>query len=145
MLTPKSCSGSPSRTTVDAELVALRARHQTGARRIDGYAGSIRMSGVYWRLQRHRRPLLANNVIGLLEDPHHVCTVARTAVSNVVPRGVACRGPNRVGDAHLDRFGRPTSASTLLLHRASRRLAPRRDIDGRLRGARPDIGAYEYR
>jgi hypothetical protein len=117
----------------------------TGARRIDGYAGSIRMSGVYWRLQRHRRPLIANNVIGLLEDPHHVCSVTRTAVSNVVLRGVACRGPNRVGKAHLDNLGRPTSASTLLIDRASRRLGTRRDIDGRDRGVRPDIGAYEYR
>jgi hypothetical protein len=117
----------------------------TGARRIDGYAGSIRMSGVYWRLQRHRRPLLANNVIGLLEDPHHVCSVTRAAVSNVVLRGVACRGPNRVGKAHLDSSGRPTSASTLLIDRASRQLGTRRDIDGRLRGVRPDIGAYEFR
>ena len=117
----------------------------TGTRRIDGYAGSIRMSGVYWRLQRHRRPLLANNVIGLLEDPHHVCSVTRAAISNLVLHGVACRGPNRVGRAHLDLFGRPTSASTLLIDRASRRLSARRDIDGRLRGARPDIGAYEYR
>ena len=56
-----------------------------------------------------QRPLLANNVIGLLEDPHHVCSVTRTAVSNVVLRGVACRGPNRVGKAHLDSAGRPTS------------------------------------
>jgi hypothetical protein len=62
-----------------------------------------------------------------------------------VLRGVACRGPNRVGQAHLDLFGRPTRASTLLIDRASRRLSARRDIDGRLRGARPDIGAYEYR
>ena len=69
----------------------------TGARRIDGYAGSIRMSGVYWGLQPRKRPLLANNVIGLVEDPHHVCSVARRAVSNVVLRGVACRGHNRVG------------------------------------------------
>jgi hypothetical protein len=117
----------------------------TGTRRIDGYAGSIRMSGVYWRLQQYRRPLLANNVIGLLEDPHHVCSVTRAAISNLVLHGVACRGPNRVGQAHLDRFGRPTSASTLLIDRASRRIGARRDIDGRLRGARPDIGAYEYR
>ncbi len=94
----------------------------TGTRRIDGYAGSIRMSGVYWRLQRYRRPLLANNVIGLLEDPHHVCSVTRAAISNLVLHGVACRGPNRVGQAHLDPFGRPTSASTLLIDRASRRL-----------------------
>jgi hypothetical protein len=117
----------------------------TGTRRIDGYAGSIRMSGVYWRLQRHRRPLLANNIIGLLEDPRHVCSVTRAAISNLVLHGVACRGPNRVGQANLDPFGRPTGASTLLIDRASRRLSARRDIDGRLRGARPDIGAYEYR
>jgi hypothetical protein len=126
----------------------VRIVHNTilsGARRVDGYASSIRMSGVYWRLQRHRRPLLANNVIGLVEDPHHVCSVTRTAVSNVVLRGVACRGPNRVGDAHLDRLGRPTRASRLLIDRASRHLGARRDIDGRLRDARPDIGAYEYR
>ena len=117
----------------------------TGARRIDGYAGSIRMSSVYWSLLRRKRPLLANNVIGLIEVPHHVCSVARRAVSNVVLRGVACRGANLVGQVHLDRHGRPTAASTLLIDRASRGLGARRDIDGRLRDSRPDIGAYEYR
>jgi hypothetical protein len=117
----------------------------TGTRRIDGYAGSIRMSGMYWGLQPRRRPLLANNIIGLVEDPHHVCSVARRAVSNVVLRGVACRGPNRVGRVHLDSVGQPTAASTLLIDRASRRLSARRDIDGRPRDSRPDIGAYEYR
>jgi hypothetical protein len=117
----------------------------TGARRIDGYAGSIRMSTVYWSLLRRKRPLLANNVIGLIEVPHHVCSVARRAVSNVVLRGVACRGANLVGQVHLDRHGRPTAASTLLIDRASRGLGTRRDIDGRLRGSHPDIGAYEYR
>ncbi len=117
----------------------------TGARRIDGYAGSIRMSGVYWGLQPRKRPLLANNVIGLLEDPHHVCSVARRAVSNVVLRGLACRGSNRVGRVHLDPDGQPTAASNLLIDRASRRLGARRDIDGRPRDSRPDIGAYEYR
>jgi hypothetical protein len=117
----------------------------TGTRRIDGYAGSIRMSGVYWGLQRRKRPILANNVIGLVEDPHHVCSVARTAVANVVLRGVACRGPNHAGEVHLDPNGRPTAASTLLIDRASRGLGARRDIDGRPRDSRPDIGAYEYR
>jgi hypothetical protein len=117
----------------------------TGARRIDGYAGSIRMSSVYWSLLRRKRPLLANNVIGLIEVPHHVCSVARRAVSNVVLRGVACRGANLVGRVHLDPRGRPTAASTLLIDRASRGLGARRDIDGRLRDSRPDIGAYEFR
>jgi len=117
----------------------------TGARRIDGYAGSIRMSGRYWGLQMRKRPLLANNVIGLIQDPHHVCSVARSAVENVVLRGVACRGSNRVGPVHLDPDGRPTAASTLLIDRGSKNLGTRRDIDGRLRDVRPDIGAYEYR
>jgi hypothetical protein len=117
----------------------------TGARRIDGYAGSIRMSGRYWGLQMRKRPLLANNVIGLIRDPHHVCSVARSAVENVVLRGVACRGSNRVGPVHLDPDGRPTAASTLLIDRGSRGLGARRDIDGRPRDVRPDIGAYEYR
>ena len=117
----------------------------TGARRIDGYAGSIRMSGVYWGLQRRKRPLLANNVIGLVQDPHHVCSVAARAVENVVLRGVACRGPNRVGPVHLDQHGRPTAASTLLIDRGSRGFGTRRDINGRPRDLRPDIGAYEYR
>jgi hypothetical protein len=133
-----------------SKRVPLRARIVnntilTGARRIDGYAGSIRMSSVYWSLQRRKRPLVANNVIGLLEVPHHVCSVARSAVSNVVLRGVACRGTNLVGEVYLDPKGRPTAASTLLIDRGSRGLSIRRDIDGRLRDARPDIGAYEYR
>ena len=117
----------------------------TGARRIDGYAGSIRMSGVYWRMQRHKRPLLANNVIGLVKEPHHVCSVARLAVSNVVLRGSRCIGFNRLGPAHLDASGRPTAASTLLIDRANRRFGARRDIVGLPRDEWPDIGAYEYR
>jgi len=117
----------------------------TGARRIDGYAGSIRMSGVYWGLQRRKRPLLANNVIGLVQDPHHVCSVAAQAIGNVVLRGIACRGQNRVGEVHLDARGRPTAASKLLIDRGRRGFGVRRDIDGRKRDSRPDIGAYEYR
>ena len=117
----------------------------TGARRIDGYAGSIRMSGVYWRLQRHKRPLLANNVIGLVREPHHICSVARLAVSNVVLRGSRCIGFNRLGPAHLDESGRPTAASTLLIDQANRRFGARRDIVGLPRDEWPDIGAYEYR
>jgi Right handed beta helix region len=117
----------------------------TGAKRIDGYAGSIRMSGVYWRIQRHKRPLLVNNVIGLVEEPHYVCSVARLAISNVVLRGRRCNGINRLGRAHLDARGRPTAASALLIDQANRRFGARRDIAGRLRDEWPDIGAYEYR
>lgn len=137
--------GSRGMSRVPLRVKIVNNTFLTGARRVDGYAGSIRMSGVYWRLQRHKRPLLANNVIGLLEDPHHVCSVARAAVANVVLRGTRCLGHNRAGLAHLDANGRPTSASRALVDRARGRYAPRVDFTGRRRGAKPDIGAYEYR
>jgi hypothetical protein len=137
--------GSRGSTRVPRRVRVVNNTILTGARRIDGYAGSIRMSGVYWRLQRGKRPVLANNVIGLVEDPHHVCSVARAAVTNVVLLGSRCLGYNRLGPAHLDAKGRPTAASKMLIDRASRRHAPKLDILGRPRGPRPDIGAYEYR
>ena len=120
----------------------------TGARRIDGYAGSIRMSGVYWGLQRRKRPLLANNVIGLVQDPHHVCSVAARAVENVVLRGVACRGPNRVGpstsrpawpaDRRVDAAHRPRQQG--LRYAARHRRSPARPPAGhrRVRVPRPE-------
>ena len=117
----------------------------TGARRVDGYAASIRMSGVYWGLQRRKRPVLANNVIGLVQDPHHVCSVAAQAIGNVVLRGIACRGQNRVGEAHLDPRGRATAAAKKNNYHRNPRVGVVRDNDGRKRDSRPDIGAYEYR
>jgi hypothetical protein len=137
--------GSRGSTRVPRRVAIVNNTILTGARRVDGYAGSIRMSGVYWGLQRRKRPLLVNNVIGLLEDPYHVCSVARVAVSNVVLRGAACLGSNPLGVAHLDANGRPTASSKVLIDRASTRYAPRIDLVGRLRGRHPDIGAYEYR
>ena len=137
--------GSRGTTRVPRRVRVVNNTVLTGARRVDGYAGSIRMSGVYWRLQRRKRPLLANNIIGLLEVPHHVCSVARTAVTNVVLRGSRCLGYNRLGRAHLDADGRPTAGSKLLIDQGSRRYAPRIDLAGRMRGRAPDIGAYEYR
>jgi hypothetical protein len=89
--------------------------------------------------------LLANNVLGLVEEPHYVCSVTRLAISNVVLRGQGCNGINRLGRAHLDASGRPTAASTLLIDQANRRFGARRDIAGQLRDEWPDIGAYEYR
>lgn len=137
--------GSRHTTRVPRDVAVINNTILTGARRIDGYAGSIRMSGVYWTIKRSKRPLIQNNVIGLLEDPHYVCSVARAAVSNVILRGTACRGSNHVGPAYLDSQGRPTDTSWLLIDQASRKRAPRFDIDGRRRGHWPDIGAFEYR
>ena len=117
----------------------------TGARRIDGYAGSIRMSGVYWGLQRRKRPLLANNVIGLVQDPHHVCSVAaqsdreRRVARSRLPWPQS-RGPS------TSRPAWPADCRVHAAHRSRQQgFGTRRDIDGRPRDLRPDIGAYEYR
>jgi hypothetical protein len=117
----------------------------TGARRADGYAGSIRISSRYGGAPKRERPIIANNVIGLLEDRWPVCPAAQASLANVFVRGQPCSRSDRAGDAVLDRQGRPTAASTLLIDRANRRYAPATDITGRPRGAAPDIGAYEYR
>jgi hypothetical protein len=116
----------------------------TGAERVDGYRGSLRMSSRYGSVPRAQRPMLANNVIGLLETPWPVCSVVRST-HNVVLRGRGCSRSDRVGPAFLDRAGRPTERSGLLIDRGDRRQAPSRDITGHRRVGRPDIGAYEYR
>jgi hypothetical protein len=116
----------------------------TGARRVDGYRGSVRMSSRYGGVPRSARPLLANNVIGLLQTPWPVCSVARS-FHNVVVRGTRCSLSDRVGAAALDAEGRPTPESTLLVDRADPRQAPPRDFTGHRRVGRPDVGAYELR
>lgn len=116
----------------------------TGARRSDGYLGSLRMSSRYSTLPRRERPLLANNVIGVLAWPWPVCRVVRASVSNVFVKGVTCSRSDTSGPVDLDPRGRPTADSTLVIDAASRRYAPRTDITGRRRGPDPDVGAYEY-
>jgi len=116
----------------------------TGARRSDGYLGSLRMSSRYSTLPRRERPLLANNVIGVLASPWPVCRVVRASVSNVVAKGVTCSRSDTSGPVDLDPRGRPTADSTLLIDVGSRRYAPPTDITGRRRGPDPDVGAYEY-
>jgi hypothetical protein len=118
----------------------------TGARRIDGYAGSLRMSRAYryGGYSRRERPLVVNNVIALLRTYGRVCLAARGSISNVIVRGHGCSRSDQVGSAYLDRRRRPTARSRLLIDRANPRLAPSHDMTGRRRGRAPDIGAYEY-
>jgi hypothetical protein len=116
----------------------------TGARRRDGYAGSIRMSSRYGRVPRWMRPVIANNVLGLLERRMHVCSSAHRFINNVVLRGMACSASDRVGPAGLDGRGRP-GAGSAVIDGANRHYAPPRDATGRTRRGAPDIGAFEYR
>ena len=116
----------------------------TGYRRRDGYAGSLRMSSRYGGVQRWKRPVVANNVIGLLETPGRVCLAARQFLANVVVRGRGCSPYDLVGSAGVDWRGRPVTGSAVI-DVANRDLAPVTDATGRRRGRAPDIGALEYR
>jgi Right handed beta helix region len=118
----------------------------TGTRRRDGYAGSIRMSTRYSRVLRWKRPIVANNVIALLEQPARVCNGSQRFVNNLVLHGRDCSRapvwhPRPLG---LDRLGRPVAGS-LVIDSANRFYAPKVDLTGRRRGGAPDIGALEYR
>ena len=116
----------------------------TGARRKDGYVGSIRMSSRYGSVKRWKRPIVANNVIGLLEMPARVCNGAQRFINNIVIKGRGCSRNDRVGPANLDWRGRPRADSTVI-DGANRHYAPLTDATGRRRAGAPDIGALEYR
>jgi hypothetical protein len=116
----------------------------TGWRRRDGYSGSIRMGSRYGGVPRWKRPIVANNVIALLETPGRVCLASQRFTNNVVVRGRTCSDVNHVGAAGLDGRGRPRAGS-VVIDGANRDLAPRMDATGRRRGPAPDIGALEYR
>ena len=115
----------------------------SGALRRDGYAGSIRMSSRYGSVPRWKRPIVANNVIALLEMPARVCNGSQRFIANVVVRGYTCSGADLTGSPGLDGHGRPRPASAVI-DGANRHYAPTLDASGHRRIGRPDIGAYEY-
>ena len=116
----------------------------SGARRRDGYAGSIRMSSHYGVVPHWKRPIVANNVVALLETPGRVCSVSQRFLDNVVLRGRSCSPADLVGPAGLDGGGHPREGSPVI-DGANRHFAPATDATGHRRRGRPDIGAFEYR
>jgi hypothetical protein len=115
----------------------------TGYRRIDGYAGSIRMSSKYGGVRLWKRPIVANNIIGLLDTAWRVCAASQRFVANIVLRGRSC-AESSTGDLDLDPVGRPHWDS-VVIGAGNRHYAPPVDITGRARDADPDVGAYEWR
>ena len=116
----------------------------TGWRRRDGYSGSIRMSSRYGGVKRWKRPIVANNVIALLETAGRVCLASQRFLNNIVVRGRTCSDHNILGPSGLDARGRPQPGS-VTIDGANRALAPATDATGRPRRGAPDIGAREYR
>jgi parallel beta helix pectate lyase-like protein len=116
----------------------------TGYVRKDGYAGSLRMSSAYGGIPRWKRPIVANNVIGLLRTSWRVCAASQRYVDNIVLHGRNCAGNEYAGADDLDALGRPRADSAAVAN-ADRQYAPTIDVTGRRRDAAPDIGAYEFR
>jgi hypothetical protein len=116
----------------------------TGHRRRDGYAGSIRMNSRYGGVPRWKRPIVANNVIALLQQPARVCNSSQRFVANVVLVGKSCKPDDHVGPVDLDGWGRPRKGSPVI-GAANRHYAPKKDHSGRHRPNRPTIGAHEFR
>jgi hypothetical protein len=80
-------SGGPIPTYVRIEHNKI----YTGATRQDGYAASISISAGYgWRIPKPQRPVIAHNVIGLLETPSRLCNGAKL-IDNVILRGTDCQ------------------------------------------------------
>jgi hypothetical protein len=106
---------------------------------------SILLSPLYGtRIALDERPVVANNVLAFVDRGAYKCAQVRISVANVVRTGPRCSASDQVGDPSLDRTGRPTAASTLVIDRADRGYATWRDIEGSPRGPRPDVGAFEY-
>lgn len=109
---------------------------------LSGNNAAIALDAAWATVPAEQRPLVANNVFGRLRN-RDVCDRGRF-VANVVVRGSTCAGATR-GRTALDESGAPTSASTALIDKADSRYAPKRDLTGKKRTGRPDIGAIEYR
>jgi hypothetical protein len=108
----------------------------TGWRRRDGYSGSIRMSSRYGGVPRWKRPIVANNVIALLETAGRVCLASQRFQNNLVVRGRTCSDHNLVGPSGLDAWGRPRAGS-VVIDGANRDRPPARRRPGHRRARVP--------
>ena len=116
----------------------------SGRIRPDHAADSIVLSPRYAAAPARERPVIANNIFAKQLAPNRVCGLARVSSHNVVEEGTACGATDTAGDAMLDRRGRPTSASALVIDQANPAYAPVRDLVEHRRVGPPDIGCYEY-
>lgn len=116
----------------------------TGAQRPDGLANSVILSPWYSTIPVEERPLIANNVLGLLRNPERLCVLAGIMTRNIMRDADApCSENDSVADPGLDEFGHPLENSTVI-DQADPAWAPPTDLRGWARDANPDIGAFEF-
>ncbi len=108
---------------------------------LSGRIGAIVIESGWESRPRGERPVVANNVFGVMGN--EALCVRAVLAANVVQDGHSCRGL-RESPTALDSAGAPTAASSSLINKADPAYAPSRDFYGNRRAGRPDVGAIEF-
>ena len=114
----------------------------TGATRPDGITNSVFMTPKLLELPVEERPVMANNVLGIVGTPERLCTLLGVSSRNVVREGVGCSEADAVADPGLDERGEPLEGS-IVVDQGDPAWAWHVDLRGRPRDDLPDIGAFE--
>jgi hypothetical protein len=104
-----------------------------------GGTAAVHIDDGYRKLDKDRRPLLANNILGVGSNS---CSNGQS-MSNLVLSGDLCN-QDVAGPANLGSDASPTTGSTLVIDKADAGYAPKTDFFGRPRVGAPDRGAIEY-
>jgi hypothetical protein len=115
----------------------------TGAPRPDGWTNSVFATPSYANVPQDQRPVLANNVLGIVGTPERLCPLLNVSSRNVMREGTACSETDAVADPALDEDGYPLGHAPGI-DRADTSWATSQDIRGVLRDDAPDVGAFEY-
>jgi hypothetical protein len=115
----------------------------TGSSRPDGWTNSVFATPSYANFPLEDRPVLANNVLGIVGTPERLCPLLNLSSRNVVREGTACSETDALADPALDEVGYPLEGSPGI-DQADPSWATSRDIRGVPRDEAPDIGAFEY-
>src|SRR5262249_1449950 len=76
--------GANASSRLPSAATVINTTILAGGRRKDVYEGSIRMSSKYGGVRLWKRPIVANNVIALLETAWRVCAASQRFIANVV-------------------------------------------------------------
>ena len=114
----------------------------SGAPHGRGSFSSIALTPAYAARPPEDRPIVVNNVLAVVQTPEWLCDQAAAMITNVVVEGEGCSETDLVVDPALDpEWGIPGPHSPTI-DRGTPGWAIN-DVNGALRDALPDIGAYE--
>ena len=107
---------------------------------LSGRISGLRLGDPYSSLPEPQRPLVANNIFGVMADVN--CVDGRFA-DNLMQKGGVCDDSDATGSANLNDQDAPTPRSTLVVNLADPAYAPATDMFGHARTGAPDLGAIE--